>query len=252
MPQRALSYSPAPTHAPLRSRPLGSRVNSARARPAKVAAVRQCRKQALMRTRRFAPGEDSPESHRAVLEILTPLDGMCMGWDKDELRTGRRLVRFSRVQEGHRLRLSCEHIHQDEYVEGDAVISCIYRRETDSCFVTSVDIISLLESIVGETFEIEEKNRIRRNLEGFRPKTVSKNRSGSENFFQQIMEFPSPKPRNIEKDVKVFEWSVLPQALEKIISKYVSTILLWRRQTLANPLTSRCTIRTRHPTRQRK
>jgi hypothetical protein len=36
------------------------------------------------------------------------------------------------------------------------------------------------------------------------------------------MDFPDPKPRNIEKDVKVFDWSLLPQALGKIISKYVS------------------------------
>ena len=36
------------------------------------------------------------------------------------------------------------------------------------------------------------------------------------------MEFPDPKPRNIEKDLKVFEWGLLAQALEKILSKYVS------------------------------
>ena len=88
--------------------------------------------------------------------------------------------------------------------------------------VTSVDIIFLLECLVGDIFNIEEKNRIRRNLEGFRPKTVSKNKVGTEEFFQKIMDFPAPKPRNIEKDVKVFDWGVLPQALDKIISKYVS------------------------------
>lgn len=177
-----------------------------------------------MRTRRFGPGEEYPESHRAVLDMLTPVDGMCSGWDDDELKIGRRLVRFSRVQDGFRLKLSCETIKQDEYVDGDTVISCIYRQDTDTCYVTSVDIIFLLESIVGDGFEIEEKNRIRRNLEGFHPKTVSKNRAGSEAFFQQIMDFPAPKPRNIEKDVKVFEWSFLPQALEKIISKYVCSV----------------------------
>ncbi|KAJ3545463.1 hypothetical protein NM688_g5623 [Phlebia brevispora] len=166
----------------------------------------------------------SPESHRAILELLTPLDTMCTNWDPEEVKAGRRLVRFSRSQEGYKVKLSCESINQDDYIEGDTVISCIYRRDADACFVTSVDIIFLLESIVGDGFEIEEKNRIRRNLEGFRPKTISKNRAGSESFFQQIMDFPAPKPRNIEKDVKVFEWSVLPQALEKIISKYTAQI----------------------------
>jgi hypothetical protein len=36
------------------------------------------------------------------------------------------------------------------------------------------------------------------------------------------MGFPNPKPRNIEKDVKVFPWEVLGSALKKIIGKYVS------------------------------
>ena len=69
---------------------------------------------------------------------------------------------------------------------------------------------------------MEEKNRIRRNLEGLRPVTVSKNKPGSEDFFKLIMGFPNPKPRNIEKDIKVFPWEVLEAAVKKIISKYVS------------------------------
>jgi hypothetical protein len=36
------------------------------------------------------------------------------------------------------------------------------------------------------------------------------------------MGFPNPKPRNIEKDVKVFPWDILSSALKKIIGKYVS------------------------------
>lgn len=174
-----------------------------------------------MRTRRLSPGRGSPESHRVTLDFTTPVESVCVGWDKEEMKTGRRLVRFSGKLEDFCLKISSRCIKQEEYSEGDSVISCIYRRDTGKCYVTSVDIICLLESLVGESFEIEEKNRIRRNLEGFRPKTVSKNRAGSEDFFQQIMDFPSPKPRNIEKDVKVFDWNILPQALDKIISKYV-------------------------------
>lgn len=33
------------------------------------------------------------------------------------------------------------------------------------------------------------------------------------------MNFPSPKPRNIEKDVKIFPWKTLSKALEKILAK---------------------------------
>jgi hypothetical protein len=35
------------------------------------------------------------------------------------------------------------------------------------------------------------------------------------------MEYPKPRPRHIEKDIKVFDWAVLGQALEKIVSKKV-------------------------------
>ncbi|CAO3592335.1 unnamed protein product [Absidia cylindrospora] len=100
------------------------------------------------------------------------------------------------------------------------VVSCIYWREQNDYFITSVDCIYLLEGLIGVQFTVEEKNRIRRNLEGFRPLTVSKCKTDCADFFKMIMGFPHPKPRNIEKDVKVFAWKVLPQALRKIIRKY--------------------------------
>jgi len=111
-----------------------------------------------------------------------------------------------------------------------------------------VDIIFLLECLIGQDFDIEEKNRIRRNLEGFRPKTVSKNRADSSDFFSQIMNFPPPKPRNIEKDLKVFEWNILPQALDKIISRYTLTASFSDSQTyppsLERPVSSHSTAST--------
>jgi hypothetical protein len=146
---------------------------------------------------------------------------LCVGWTQAEIQVGRRLVRFGKVQDGRRLIVSCEPITQEEYCEQDSVISCIYQEETDACFVTSVDVIYLLERLTNGEFPVEEKNRIRRNLEGLRPTTVSKHKVGYEEFFQRIMEFPDPKPRNIEKDLKVFKWNLLGQALEKILSKYV-------------------------------
>lgn len=195
----------------------------------------QPKKQSLIRARRAGSEDDDPDNnYRAVLAIETPTDSMAKveEWDADERRIGRRLVRFTRVQDGCTLHVVCEAIRPSDYTEGDTVVSCIHRPSdipgsgdapASQCCITSVDIIFLLECLVGEIFNIEEKNRIRRNLEGFRPKTVSKNKSGTEDFFQKIMDFPTPKPRNIEKDVKVFDWAVLPQALDKIISKYVSS-----------------------------
>lgn len=85
-----------------------------------------------------------------------------------------------------------------------------------------MDTSHLLEQLVAapNRFSVEEKNRIRRNLEGFHPMTVSKAKADSEEFFKIIMGFPNPKPRNIEKDVKVFPWKILEPALKKIIGKY--------------------------------
>jgi hypothetical protein len=161
---------------------------------------------------------------RATLELLNPLDRICYGWEDSEYKLGRRLVKCHKDLQGHNLRVSCEAIAPEEYSSSDIVISCIYRAEACQFFVTSVDIIYLLEKLVDSHFEAEEKNRIRRNLEGLKPITVSKNRPGFESFFQRIMDFPDPRPRNIEKDLKVFEWKLLGAALEKIISKYVSEI----------------------------
>jgi len=139
----------------------------------------------------------------------------------------RRLVQFWRRQEGTTIHAAFRPVSQQEYPQAQQsiIISCIFREDKNECFVTSVDAIYLLEALVGTRFTVEEKNRIRRNLEGFRPITVSKNKAGSEDFFKLIMGFPNPKPRNIEKDVKVFPWDILSSALKKIIGKYVGPLL---------------------------
>ncbi|KAF8160993.1 hypothetical protein B0H34DRAFT_362108 [Crassisporium funariophilum] len=184
---------------------------------------RRMKAQSLVRTKHHTDHVADQEDMYAqtpILDLVTPLSSVCVGWSPAELTAGRRLVRFVKVQDGRRLIVSCEPIMQEDYCESDSVISCIYREEADTCFVTSVDVIYLLERLTNGEFPVEEKNRIRRNLEGLRPTTVSKHKPGFGDFFQRIMEFPDPKPRNIEKDLKVFEWNLLGQALEKILSKY--------------------------------
>ncbi|OAX40843.1 hypothetical protein K503DRAFT_781102 [Rhizopogon vinicolor AM-OR11-026] len=196
-----------------------SEPSQSRAHKLSTRAQAQPQGQGLRRTRQAADASDDG-AQTAMLEIMVVLDSFCYNWDDLELQAGRRLVRFSRLQDGNKLLVSAERILPNEYDAKDIVISCIYREETDSCCVTSVDIIHLLQRLVGTEFVVEEKNRIRRNLEGLRPTTVSKSRPGFEGFFQRIMDFPDPKPRKIEKDLKVFDWKLLPQALDKIISKY--------------------------------
>ncbi|KAK4048974.1 hypothetical protein OIO90_005609 [Microbotryomycetes sp. JL221] len=164
-------------------------------------------------------------SSKAVLKLHGDLNQMAMGWSNEEWTNRRRLIQFWRQQEGNVINASFRPISQSDYVPNTIVVSCIFRDEWNECFVTSVDTIYLLEALVGVRFSVEEKNRIRRNLEGFKPMTVSKTKADSEPFFKLIMGFPNPKPRNIEKDVKVFQWKVLAGALEKIIGKYSATYI---------------------------
>ncbi|KAI5290676.1 hypothetical protein KEM54_000810 [Ascosphaera aggregata] len=158
--------------------------------------------------------------HKAVLQLNGNLDTMAENWTKEEMKSKRRLVQFTRCQEGSTIHADFIPVTLAERSPNSICISCIYWEGKKECYVTSVDTIYLLEALVAVRFTVEEKNRIRRNLEGFRPLTVSKSRPESEDFFKVIMGFPSPKPRNIEKDVKVFPWKVLGHALKKIIGKY--------------------------------
>ncbi|KAL7416315.1 hypothetical protein BDY24DRAFT_324842, partial [Mrakia frigida] len=138
-----------------------------------------------------------------------------------EWASRRRLIQFWRRHEKGTIHAAFRPIAQSDYIENSIVISCIYREDTNECYVTSVDTIYLLEALIGVRFSVEEKNRIRRNLEGLKPDTVSKNKASTEEFFKLVMGLPKPKPRNIEKDVKVFKWANFGDALVKIISKYV-------------------------------
>jgi hypothetical protein len=159
--------------------------------------------------------------HKAMLNIVGDLDSMAENWSMEEWDSKRRIVMFKRSQSGSTITTTFKPISLDDRPPSSVCISCIWWEEKNECFVTSVDTIYLLEQLVAARFTVEEKNRIRRNLEGFRPLTVSKSKADSEEFFKIIMAFPNPKPRNIEKDVKVFQWKILAGALKKIIGKYV-------------------------------
>jgi len=157
---------------------------------------------------------------KANLALQGDLNSMAENWTQEEWQNKRRLVQFRRTQRGNTVEASFAPVSPSERQANSICISCIWWQERGETFVTSVDCIYLLEALVGVRFTVEEKNRIRRNLEGFHPLTVSKAKVDSESFFKLIMSFPNPKPRNIEKDVKVFPWKILTLALKKIIGKY--------------------------------
>ncbi|KAI8641893.1 hypothetical protein BD408DRAFT_417287 [Parasitella parasitica] len=167
--------------------------------------------------------------NKANLIIEGDLADVLKDWSPEEWENQRRLVQFFRKQEGNevtcRFETFCLPAEKSKQPDMNKVIvvSCIYWEDKNEYFVTSVDCIYLLEHLIGVKFTVEEKNRIRRNLEGYKPLTVSKMKPESAEFFKLIMGFPNPKPRNIEKDVKVFPWTTLGIALKKIISKYTAS-----------------------------
>ncbi|KAJ1734609.1 hypothetical protein LPJ61_000991, partial [Coemansia biformis] len=153
-----------------------------------------------------------------------PISGCgCRRRSLEERECRRRLVQFWRRHESNNILCTFKAVAAADRVPNSIVVSCIFWEERRDFFITSVDCIHLLESLIAVRFTVEEKNRIRRNLEGFRPLTVSKCKAESADFFKLIMSFPNPKPRNIEKDVKVFPWRILPLALKKIIGKYTTS-----------------------------
>ncbi|KAG9258788.1 uncharacterized protein F5Z01DRAFT_3861 [Emericellopsis atlantica] len=164
----------------------------------------------------------TPSTPKAVLKINGNLNSMAENWTPEEWGNRRRIVMFRRKQVGNTLNTTFQPVPVNERPQNSICISCIYWAEKKECFVTSVDTIYLLEQLLTgpKKFSVEEKNRIRRNLEGYAPHTVSKGKAESQEFFKLIMAFGNPKPRNIEKDVKVFNWKNLEASLKKIIGKY--------------------------------
>ncbi|KXT08765.1 hypothetical protein AC579_4930 [Pseudocercospora musae] len=148
----------------------------------------------------FNPYAIYPSNAKAMLKIEGDLNSMSDKWTALEWEARRRLVQFRRSQSGSVISATFEPVTLEDRLPNSICVSCIWWEEKQECYVTSVDTISLLESLVAVRFTVEEKNRIRRNLEGFRPATVSKTKADSEEFFKLIMGFPNPKPRNIEKD----------------------------------------------------
>ena len=166
-------------------------------------------------------------ARQAVLELHGSLDAMQANWRPEERAARRRIVRFRREQNGATINTYFRPVRANEqpasHERNERRISCIYWEERDEYYVTSVDTIFLLETLVDvqTKFKPEEKNRIRRNLATYRPETLSKGSDDTESFFRLVMDFSNPQARNITKDLKVFQWTMLEQALKKVISKYV-------------------------------
>ncbi|EIE81368.1 hypothetical protein G6F46_010297 [Rhizopus delemar] len=155
--------------------------------------------------------------------ILGDITTMLLNWSHEENRNHRRLVKLARLMDPYGINCGFEATCENTVHEHNKmIVSCIQWPGKDTYWITSVDCINLAEFLLSTRFDVDYKNCIRRNLEGFGPTTVSKTKPDSVDFFKLIMGFNHPKPRNIEKDIKVFQWHILPFALKKIITKYKS------------------------------
>ncbi|CAG8471365.1 959_t:CDS:2 [Ambispora gerdemannii] len=158
------------------------------------------------------------------LEIQGDLNTMVRNWTEYETTNCRRLVQFRRRQENNLIHASFAALNHEDRTPNAIIVSCIWWKSKNEYYITSVDCVSLLEALIAVRFTVEEKNRIRRNLEGFKPLTAGKNSKDSDDLFRLIMGFSNPKPRNIEKNVKVFPWKHLANALHKIVNKYCASM----------------------------
>lgn len=157
------------------------------------------------------------------LHVNPSVNYVMSGWNDEELVAGRRLVYLNVARESHaNFHIEAESIRPDSYIPNDGrlVISCVKWEEESKFVVTSVDVILVLEHLVGVQFSIEEKSRIRRNLQFLKPSTITRFNNESKRLFNSLMAMDNPRPRNIEKDLKVFEWNELFVAVKKVLSKY--------------------------------
>ncbi|RHZ66056.1 hypothetical protein Glove_309g161 [Diversispora epigaea] len=154
---------------------------------------------------------------KTKITVEGDLQQVTKNWSAVEYQKRRRLVKFTRRAEGNEIKASFSVLRPDEKVDNGTYVSCIWEEAKEEFCITSVDVINLVGSLTGVRVTKAEKTRIRRNIESFKPKTVGKNNNGG--LYRTIMSFPNPRPRNIEKDIKVFSWSSVSAVLEKIFRR---------------------------------
>ncbi|CAB4482948.1 unnamed protein product [Rhizophagus irregularis] len=144
-------------------------------------------------------------------------------WSQEELNVRRRVVQFFKTRAKKRIMASFKAVDPIERPKNGIFVSCLYwydkKTQCDKWYFTSTDYLNLLESLTGIRLTSDEKNRIRRNLEEYKPITVGKNKNDSDDIYKDLMSYSFAKPRNAEKDIKIYEWRHLLHAIDKIIKK---------------------------------
>jgi hypothetical protein len=170
---------------------------------------------------------------RIELIINGDLGSMTENWTAEEQKVGRRLVRFERHRFGSVVELTFKMQPSKFLSEGEMmadIISCVeWPQDRGGYFVTSFDILKLVDYILEISMNTEVKNRARRNMASVASQTLAKVgmelEPADEDAFTMVMGFDDPKPRSIEKSIKVYDWYDLTDCLSKILSRFVSLCL---------------------------
>jgi hypothetical protein len=151
--------------------------------------------------------------------------------DQGELKARRRLLQFIPKRElgyncAPRVTLEWKIIPESAWSNArDGTFTLSLMDFQGGAFFTSVDMIGVIECAFGAHLCTAEKNRVRRNFECKSPSTQHK---GDSAFYPLLNSFVNPKPRNIDKSVKVFKVDHFVFLLEKVLNNYV-------RETLCQP-----------------
>ncbi|RIB04688.1 hypothetical protein C2G38_2048231 [Gigaspora rosea] len=135
--------------------------------------------------------------NKVKLVIDGDIQSMAQNWSVKDFRNRRRLIQFIRRVEGDEIRVSFKPVKPDKRPKYGIFVSCIWWEAKDDYYITSVDCIYLLECLTGIRLTQDEKNRIRRNLEIFKPSTVGKKQKDS--------------------------WNCVIYAINKILRKYMNS-----------------------------
>ena len=151
-------------------------------------------------------------------------------WTINEQLCSRRIVQFwlEDSENPRLLNVKCKPVSQFEWNDSMTTVSCIYwnpafhgdnHKLKEQYVFTSVEVIRLLEMITTQRFQTPEKNRIRRNVENYRPKCIKKE-GDTALFWNMLTRYLNPKVVNIAKDVKVFLWKDLCKSVKKVLRNY--------------------------------
>ncbi|KAB8227282.1 uncharacterized protein BDW43DRAFT_294515 [Aspergillus alliaceus] len=151
--------------------------------------------------------------------IIDGISSMTRDWSANEINYSRRVVYVSEVVQENTRKVVLSPITQDKWRPNTKCISCIYWREQHEHYITSVDVLLLLEVVSGLSFAAADRIRIRRTLERFKPITINRKErdSWTDEISRLILNLPAPKPMIIQKSTKIFKWRTLETILSRVV-----------------------------------